>query len=474
MMKRRVKVGALFSLSLLLLFNPNINLLDVFPDCIAYFMLIYAIGDASESVPYLAECKSALGKLALITLIKIPAFFMMYSNLVTGRDIIPMFTLIFVVLEAILLYSAVSYGYKALAYIGERTDVSISVKPFVINKKGSVMTQSSLKILTLGFFLGKGMLNLLPELLLLTPEEISLRRKLQEAYPTVLLVCILAGLTIGIIWYSIAKKYVKALRETNELTEAISSLKAHPTKEEELRISKTKSLTSALSVLSISSLFSVDITFSDFGDITILPHFIYGIILLYVMYALSENKKMRTLALTFTGVFTLTSILSHVFLSTFLDKYGYLYLLYSSKANEAYIPVKAASVIEAISIIALLYISSLIFKQFITKNTAFSPSDERYSVISKKTHKSLYIRGYIMFGLAGLINVLKCINVFLKGNAKLEFTAISDDGFVTGTLPWFSTLIFGICVIYIIYSFCFIYDVKSEVKFKYSSDRTDA
>jgi hypothetical protein len=123
-------------LSLILLFNPSANILDILPDFIAYLLLIIVIGELGETVPYLAECKSELVKLSLVTLIKIPAFTVMYSNMNTGKDIVPLFTLVFVAIEMILLYSAISNGFRALSYIGERTDCASVRKSFPVGKNG--------------------------------------------------------------------------------------------------------------------------------------------------------------------------------------------------------------------------------------------------------------------------------------------------------------------------------------------------
>ena len=116
------RIYSLVILSLVLLFNPSINILDLLPDFIAYALLVFIIGDLAESIPYLAECKDALTKLAIITLIRIPAFLIMYSNMRYGSDIVPLFTLSFNVLEYVFIYGAVKNLFRAFSYLGERTD----------------------------------------------------------------------------------------------------------------------------------------------------------------------------------------------------------------------------------------------------------------------------------------------------------------------------------------------------------------
>lgn len=471
MTKKRISAKTLFALSLLFLFNANINLIDPLPDFIAYLLIMPAIGAAANTVPYLSECKSALGVLALISAARIPAFIVMYNNLGTGRDIVPMFTLIFVVIECILLYKAVENGYRALCYISERTGARSLTEPFACGKKGKTMSVTALKGLTYIFLAARQLLNIAPELLLLTTEDNDIRRQLREAYPAALIVCIFVASVIGVVWVVYARRYVREIAKANEIGSAVSSLEIKGTPEEQMRKSRMKSLTFSLTVLATASVFSFDLTFSDFGNINILPHFIYGIIVFYAIFNLISDKRERISLTVCTGVFTLTSIITHLSLSRFLQEYDYLLLLYSSVARRLYLPVKIFALIEALSLLALLTVSAICFKEFICENTGTSPSSDAYGITSAKMHAGLVKRGCVLFSLSALIGILKCVNVFLKGNVQIAFSEVSDEGFATGTLPWMGTLIFALCVIYVLYSFYFIHDVKNEVRFKYGIEK---
>ena len=263
---------------------------------------------------------------------------------------------------------------------------------------------------------------------------------------------------------------MKALRSDELLPRATEQLKSEGTPEEETKKSKAKSIVQSLTVLAVASVFSFDLIFSDFGNTNILPHFIYGLILFYAIFTLSQSQRTKILLSAMAGAFTLAAIITHLLTSRFFEKYDYIYLLYSTSAKRYYLPVKIAAVFELIAVLALLTVCVIAFREFTKENTAFSPDDEKYGMTSKKCHDSLIRRGTVMFSMAGLINLLKCINVFLKGNVKLAFSAVNEEGFATGTLPWMSTLIFGLCVIYVIYSFYFISDVKGEVRLKYDTE----
>ena len=148
----------LIILSLVFLFNPNINIIDILPDFAAYVILALVIGGLSAGVPYLAECKEALIKLSIVTLVKIPAFVIMYSNMKYGSDIIPLFTLSFAVLECIFIYGAVRNFSLAVSYLGERTDCESARVPFPVSKRKS-MSLEAFEKMTLTVFLVKAALN---------------------------------------------------------------------------------------------------------------------------------------------------------------------------------------------------------------------------------------------------------------------------------------------------------------------------
>ena len=471
MTKKRISATTLFSLSFIFLFNANINVLDPLPDFIGYILMIFAMGTAARFVPYLSECRRAIALLAIISALRIPSFIIMYNNLRTGRDIVPMFTLIFIVVESILLYQAVENGHRSLCYISERTDASSINEPFSIGKFGKTMSLESLKSLTYIFLIARQTLNLAPELLLLTTEDVSIKRQLREAYPAVLVICILSACIIGIIWLVCIKRYLKALASKNQVGKAIESLESKGTPEEQERKKTVRDLSLCLSTLAIASLFSFDITFSDFGEMNILPHFIYGIIICCSLLRHVKNKKNRLTLTISTTAFVVSSVVTHLLTKRFFDNYNYLNLLYSSKANRMYLSVKIMSVVETAALISLLVISAIIFAELIKEHTGTHPSDESYGSIAKKSHSSLIKKSCVLFSLPGVIGILKCLNVFLKGEVKIISTQISEEGFSSGALPWMSTLIFAVCIIYVFYSMYHTRDINEEIRFKYGVEK---
>ena len=82
--------------------NPMPLLLDLIPDVIGYLVMIYAISKIANMVGEFDQVKDTLSKLALITALKIPAFFIMtaiWGGDITQRSIVAVFTLVISVVE---------------------------------------------------------------------------------------------------------------------------------------------------------------------------------------------------------------------------------------------------------------------------------------------------------------------------------------------------------------------------------------
>ena len=468
-MKKVKYTYPLVILALILLFNPVVNVIDILPDCIAYILLILAIGAYTETVPYLAECRSALVKLALVTLIKIPAFTVMYSNMSSGKDIVPLFTLVFVTLELILLYSAVTNGFGALSYLGERTDARSVREPFALSGKRT-STPEQLKIFTLIFLLARGILNVAPEILLLTPEEASLRRRLTEAYPAVLLLCIFASLVIGLIWLSHALKFVKAVKKVGDLKEAIGTLEHRGTPYEESIKRMKKRLISSLTLLAVSSIFIFDIVIEDFGGYNILPHFIYGILIFISLYNLASDIKTRRLLTVSTASYAISSLLGHLFTLSFFESHTYVDLKYSASAKATYSSVKLLAVIELIFALLMLASAAMATVRFIKEHTDVSPSEASYSKTNAMNHKLTARNAMPVFVISAIIHLLKCANVFIKQTISVTYSEVNPEGIISSGAPYMDTVIFLACTVYVICCFVKTSNLKDEVKFKYDKE----
>lgn len=460
----------LILLSLIFLANPNMNLIDVLPDCIAYVILALIIGDRSKYVPYLAECKAAVIKLALITAIKIPAFTVMYSNMKYGSDIIPLFTLSFAVLEIILICSAVRNASMCFSYIGERTDCKSARGPFNITRR-RLESVAMLEKITIVYFALKTALNVLPEFMLLSNEDFQFRKQMRDAYPGVLVIAILASLLIGIFWFRHARKYAKHVKICGDLEASIKEIEAGAQMNTTSSDKTIKKLFGTLNLFAVSGLFIFDINFQDLGGYNILPHFIYGLLLFCAVSSLSSNKVQKVLLTLSAGAFAIASMINQSLASAFFKSYQYVDLNYLKSAKEDYAKIKTGAVFELVFIIALLAISAIILVGFIKEHTEISPTDPSYTLTNKKEHARLIKTTLPLMILAGIINALKCVNVFLQANVTIIYSAANPEGIAAGGAPGLSTVIFLLSLAFAVYSFVAVSNLKDAVKFKYSKER---
>ena len=458
----------LIILSLVFLSNPNINLIDILPDCVAYILLALVIGDLAETIPYLAECKSAVVKLALITLIKIPAFSVMYSNMKFGSDIVTLFTFSFTVVEFILICTAVKNLFLAMSYIGQRTDCESVRGKFKWSKK-PILPPEVLEKTTIAFFAIKGSLNVLPELLLLSKESFALRKQFRDAYPAVLVISILTALVIGAIWLSLVIKYVKNIKKTGDLSAAINSIEVYSRPEISESDKIAKRLTDALNMLAVSSIFIFDITVQDFGGNNILPHFIYGLVLFYSIFSLTSNKRYKLLLSVFATGFTVSATVNQSHSAQFFGMYQYIDLNYSKYAKAAYEPIKASAVCEMVFILALVIVSSIVLVRFIKEHTEVSPDSPIYGNSVKRAHARLIKHTLPLMLISAIINVLKCVNVFAMAKVSTIYSEVNPEGITVSSMPALSTIIFLLSIVFVIYSFFIVSTLKEEVKFKYTN-----
>jgi len=134
MKKRKNKIiYGLIVFCLILLFNPNINVIDPLPDFIAWFLLARIFESAADSAPHFEEARANFIRLGWINLLKIPAFLLIMfvkSKDTLDNNIYALVSLSFAVFELILTTQAVKYLFTALFYLGERTEASSLIKPF--------------------------------------------------------------------------------------------------------------------------------------------------------------------------------------------------------------------------------------------------------------------------------------------------------------------------------------------------------
>ena len=115
----------LLTAGILFLFNPNVNLIDVLPDCIGYLCICAAIARAADLCGELADAQTEFRRLFWIALSKLPAW--LIATLITARSvgeetILLSMTFAYAVAETVFGVRAFTRLFEGLSYLGTRYD----------------------------------------------------------------------------------------------------------------------------------------------------------------------------------------------------------------------------------------------------------------------------------------------------------------------------------------------------------------
>ncbi len=462
MKHRRPRYGALI-FAVICFVNPFFNAFDFLPDFIGAFIIASLLSRGAEVVPYLAEARDGFYKYALTSLIRLPAAVIMFSNLHTGMDIVPLFTLTFTVIELIFLYPAVINAARGLYYLAERSEavgITRPIRPFGIG-----MPAEAVRGLTLAFLSVRAVCNFLPQVCHLTFSTDRANYIANRLYAPMELAGLGITLLCGIFFAVVAITYIRAVRRHGGIADGIEAIAGEERLAKMNRDFRIKGHLKTLVWLPVAALLSADVSLFETSGFNILPHFIFVIILLFAVYSLSEDKRTRR-ALVAVGVSTaVISTVAFLLLRGFAEEYSIREIAEYTLAREAYLRVEIASVIEAVATLLFYLTVAVAMRGFIREHTGVHPSAEGYRTSEATYHKEGCRRMYFTIGIGAVSALLKCVNILLIGNPIENMT---ESGIIySSRLPWLSTVILAVDLFYFLRAIWFVKDLRDEVKFKY-------
>jgi hypothetical protein len=358
------------------LFNANIRTIDLLPDFIAYIIILRQLNKVSIRAPYFQEAADAVKNLLIITLLKLPSQIfvsMVQSQNVRDNDIVVLSTLIFAVLEVIFVLKAIKYTFDALFYVGQRTNATCLISPYKSTGKSSASPEY-LRGLTYLFFVAKNLLVFVPEMLLLTKTvEIGSQTPVfnpATLYSETLLMCIIIVTALGIAWLVSSLKYLRSVMSQCNIYDEICSLADDQARAEISAKEMIRSHSTAMKILIVASVLSIELVFDNFHNINLLPSFIFVSVLVLGNYMLHKRASLKTII---AGVvFCAVSVYSYSLLIGFLEKFSYGSLASSPEARDAYFKIIIASAIEFILFVIITVFNFINTRKYIYKNTGLS------------------------------------------------------------------------------------------------------
>lgn len=470
--------------AVILLFNTNIGIFDLLPDTIAYLILAGQLKSASKRAPFFAEACDSFKRLALITFLKYPASLLSaLSGTTSGRgDMAALFAIIFSAFEIVYLIKAVKYLFDGLYRLGERTNAESLILPFKV-AKDTVMAVDTLRFFTYLISVTKCLFQAIPDTFRLTriAEDGFSVTTISKGYPIAVIMTQLFGLIIGVFWLVIITRYIKAVRIEGRFDSALDEIISP---DDRLRLEKKEKLDyliSTLSLLAFTSFFTVEIRFSDSGDINMLPHTLYALLLVAFAVKLMKTVGVRLglPMVLITALYTVSTAVSYVFETKFLYYDGYDSLKGKAAALENYIPVEILAVIEAVLLAAAIVWSAYLLRKIIFEHTGTALGSSEYTHTDRKYHRSLNIMNVAYAGIGVLFSIFRCLTVFsystyrseiIDRNEITEGAGIASDMIYIPVLEWASPVCSVLFILLIGFTLYYTSSLRDEIKLKYSAN----
>lgn len=464
--------------ALIFIFNPNISIIDVFPDFIAYFVLARAFLYASDCAPHFEGARLAFRKLGWLNFAKffgLVVIFLVRGQNSSDSDIIPLVTLAFAICETLLSVVAIRHIFNALFYLGNRSDALATIRPFKV--MGATVRPETVRNLSYFFVIIKCVAYFAPTPMLLTRDYFT---SFIGNAPTKWFIGILLGsafltFIVGIVWLIFTIGYAKAIKSEGMFFPSLNALLKNNVDFSIERKAKLRYLMSALTFFTVASFFTLELALVENYDVNLIPHFIYATIMFIGALKISRATKKNIPLIISGATYILTSLIAYIIQTSFLTKYGYVMLVIKGEARSEYPAVIVSSVIEFISLLVFLVFLFKAMRVFILENTGINSFSK--DVEANEGYFGSLLKKNLYYFIAALTAALiKLISVILHGAVKLVYSDNGDElkaAIVSPAVEWIGLAVAVAAFIYIGVTFYFISTLKEEVKMRYEDANTN-
>lgn len=448
--------------ALIFLINPTVKTVDLLPDFIGGLIIIRLLTYYADRAPHFYEARDAMKKLTILSALKIPAFLLMVfirSGNVADNDIIVLFTFVFAVFEAFLLTVFIKELFAGLYYMGLRTGADAPIKPFKVIGKLKA-SPDFVRLISTVFVIFRAGATFLPEMLLLTTtDEIGVNTQLfnvRALYPRFITAGIVGTLILGAAVLILFFKYIKAIRSEGKLRDESDALYTGEARAELDNKAVMRRICTGTTLLSLSAIFSITLRLDGLSSIDVLPDFLIPIFIFAGVYILKDFAE-GGWVLSCAAAFAACSVISEGTLSDFLARHGYASLL--GGMTKEYLSVIIWGCIECTTAIFTFVCLAIFIIRFCKANTMLDGS-----------RRVSYAKTFIYCGCGVLYSVMKLISIVINANIQTELVETSSgvSAVAMNAIPWFSTLVFAVAVLFIAASFSHSSYLKQECEMKYS------
>ena len=403
-MARRRGIGfGYMAIALIFLFNPNIAVIDIFPDFVGYIFLCIAFSKLADMNDTVDMAITSFRKMILVDIGKWLSLLWIFG-LAGGSErntSVLLWTFVFSVLEIIFLvpaYSKLFAGITELGYFYENTAI------FGDTAKGKKKTPTDrMRALTIAFVIAKAVLTVLPEFADLTNSMYDEGSSVINLYQYIGLLrsfAVLLVMIFGLVWLVCGQVYFGRLFHDKRLVTALCSgyeTKVLPKKG--LFVKRTFRTSTLLLLIGL-------ILTADFriNSQNLLPDTFAAVALLVALIVLRRRINVKigawlSLDLIYLGSTVLTAVAEYYFFSEFY--YGAIYK--SEMAMVVYNAVLICNLLQLALFIGLLVSIIRAICQVVDNHTGSVEGREQNGIQEKKMAEDVQreLRHSLWYGMIG-------------------------------------------------------------------------
>lgn len=438
--------------ALIFLFNPNIGLVDILPDCIGYVLLVLALSRVAVIDERIESAHALFIRLIYITLVRFALLFITFSVIpLTDRSTsMLLFSFVCDVLELITLVPALIKLFDGVLYLAERHNGDAVYLRF---KRTNKTVTERVRNTAIVFAMAKAVFGTLPEFSSLSAHEgwnESIWARMHYYIGMFRIIGILVSLIFGIIFLCSALKYVRLLKKDAEFFDRLYTVYESEIATRPDYLAR-RAASVAFGFFVAASVFIVDFSLDGYN---VIPDVLAAICLiagLLVMRKYINNWKLPAIVATMYGVVSLVGIvLEYIFASKYyIDAIDVDPETYNFFVVVCVLCVLSSVIFASTMIITVKGTLAEIIDKYtgfsMTTNDTYDPSDK-----VKQLHIALKRRTTILI-------VLSVLSAMLSIAAKLLVTTI---GFL-----WMISIVAD--VVYAVFTFKILAEIKDQIDYKY-------
>lgn len=474
----------LLTAGILFLFNPNVNLIDVLPDCIGYLCICAAIARAADLCGELADAQTEFRRLFWISLSKLPAW--LIATLITARSvgeetILLSMTFAYAVAETVFGVRAFTRLFEGLSYLGTRYDggeflYKIPARPKKLRGTDGPTAVlrfrpvNGLAALSCAFVVFKSVFCVLPELSLLsnydslgfvTPDSAVLYRY----RPLLIGMSCLLVLVFGLVWLCRMLGYVRHIRRHTAFWDRLAD-SYRETVLPKTGIFVMRRVYVFMIAASLAAFTSVDMYLDE---INYIPDFLSALLFLTAAIVMLRYAKEAMALAWSSGLYLATSVATYVTMLQFNAEYVYSSVHKIERARELFMRYAGANAAEQIAFLACVWSLAAICMRIVSEHTGINSLTEASG--SKKPLVQVFARKTVR---------MRVWAVLMSAMSAAYFYFVTDVQRITlpgGSGPsgytWFPRFEFAwildvlVGLIFAVYTTNLISDIHAEVRYKY-------